>query len=172
MAAALLSGGVGLCQETVQPTEYQVKAAFLYHFAKFTEWPPAVFTNPTMPLVIGVLGASPFGGDLERTLSNKRLEARPLLPMQVSSALHASTNCHILFISSSERRKLPEILTDLRGASVLTVSEMDEFTESGGMIKFVWRGTKIRFQINDEAAKQARLKIRSKLLSLAVGPAG
>jgi len=79
-----------------------------------------------------------------------------------------ATNCHILFISTSERKRLPEILRGLKGRSVLTVSETDRFLEDGGMINFVLQGTKIRLQINDDAATKAGLRISSKLLSLAL----
>src|ERR1019366_9206706 len=83
-----------------------------------------------------------------------------------------ATNCHILFISSSEKKRLPEIFASLKGASVLTVGETDHFTESGGMINFFLEGTKMRFQINKDAATSAGLKISSKLMSLASRPGG
>jgi hypothetical protein len=82
-------------------------------------------------------------------------------------SLAETTNCHILFISASEKARLPEILAGLSGASVLTVSEMERFTEKEGMINFIRQGTKIRFQINEGAAKKVHLTISSKLLSLA-----
>ncbi len=164
LVTTLLAGDAGLCQQP-QPTEYALKAAFLYNFAKFTEWPS---NNLTGPLVFGVLGTNPFGDQLEHTLKGKTLDGRPLLIVHFESAAEASTNCHVLFISSSERRRLPEILAGLDGASILTVSEMEQFTEAGGMIRFLWGGErKIRFQINAEAAKRAGLKIRSKLINLA-----
>ena len=89
----------------------------------------------------------------------------------MSSPVEA-TNCHILFVSTSEKPRLTQILGGLKGSSVLTVGEMDRFTESGGMINFVKVGTKIRFQINNEAAANAKLKISSKLLNLALRPGG
>jgi hypothetical protein len=161
----LLSVGSSRAQES-PPTEYQLKAAFLLNFAKFVEWPPAAFAEVTSPIVLGILGENPFGDALERTIraktiNNRRLEIKPF----PSSA--EATNCHILFISTSEKARLPEILASLRGASVLTVGETDRFTETGGMINFVRQGNKIRFQINEVAAKSAGLKISSKLLSLA-----
>ena len=149
-----------------QPSEYQVKAAFLFNFAKFVEWPPESFAGETSPLVIGILGDSPFGGDLERIIQNKTINNR-LIVIKPLSSLAEAKNCHILFISTSEKKRLAEIFDSLRGISVLTVSETDGFTEAGGMINFDWEGKKIRFQINDEAAKKAKLKISSKLLRLA-----
>ncbi len=148
------------------PSEYQIKAAFLYNFAKFVEWPPRAFAGPQAPIIVGVLGKNTFGDDLERTIRDKTVNNHPLEFKAFHSATEA-TNCHILFISASEKDHLPKILKSLRGASVLTVSETDRFIETGGMINFVIEDSKIRFQINDDAAKQAGLTISSKLLSLA-----
>jgi hypothetical protein len=165
----LLSVGDGRAQE-FQPTEYQIKAAFLFNFAKFVEWPPAAFAEATSPMVIGILGENPFGDDLERTIRGKTINNRPLVIKEFRSPAEA-TNCHVLFISTSEKQRLPEILKSLHGTSVLTVGETDRFTETGGMINFVAEGNKIRFQINEVAAKSAGLKISSKMLSLSSRPA-
>jgi hypothetical protein len=164
----LLVGGAGRAQES-QPTEYQIKAAFLFNFAKFVQWPPAAFSSVTSPIIIGILGENPFHDDLARTIRNKTVDDHPLLIKELLSPKDA-TNCHLLFISTSEKKRLPEILKGLKGTSVLTVGEMDHFTESGGMINFVMQGNKIRFQINQDEATRARLKISSKLMSLALLP--
>jgi hypothetical protein len=153
-----------------QHSEYQLKAAYIYNFAQFIDWPPAAFANDSSPLVIAILGANPFGGELEQTIQGKNLNRHPLTVKEVRSPSEATNNCHILFISLSEKKRLPEIFSILRGTSVLTVGETEWFTETGGMINFVLVGTKIRFQINAEAAKRAGLKISSKLLNLASRP--
>jgi hypothetical protein len=164
----LVSVRVGHAQEA-PPTEYQLKAAFLFNFAKFVEWPPAAFAGAKAPLVIGILGDNPFHDDLARTIGNKTIDEHPLEIKELQySSLAQATNCHILFISTSEKKRLPEIFAGLKGASVLTVGETDRFTETGGMINFVPEGTKIRFQVNKDTATKAGLKISSKLLSLAV----
>lgn len=165
----LLSVSNGRAQEP-QPSEYQIKAAFLFNFAKFVEWPATAFAEATSPIVIGVLGENPFRDDLERTIQNKTVNDRPLVVTEFRSPGEA-TNCHILFISTSEKARLPEILETLRKTTVLTVSETQRFTEAGGMINFFLEGKKSRFQINDVAAKNAGLKISSKLLSLSSRPA-
>jgi len=167
----LLAVGGVRAQES-QPSEYQIKAAFLFNFAKFVEWPPAAFAEASSPFVIGILGENPFGGDLEQTIRGKTVSDRRFAIKEVGS-LAQMRNCHILFISASEQKRLPEIFEALRGATVLTVGEMDRFTETGGMINFVReaQGSRIRFQINDETARKAGLKISSKLLSLAQRPA-
>lgn len=148
------------------PSEYQIKAAFLFNFAKFVEWPTQAFANPQSPIVIGVLGKNVFGDDLERTIRDKKINSHPF-EFKQCHALEEATNCQILFISASEKERLPEILDGLHGKSVLTVSETDGFIKAGGMINFVIENNRVHFQINDEAAKQAGLKISSKLLSLA-----
>lgn len=165
LSLALLSFAAG-AQES-QPSQYQVKAAFLFNFAKFVEWPPESFAEETAPLVIGILGDDPFGDDLERTIHGKSINNHLLVIKQLHS-LAETTNCHVLFISASEQKRLAEIFSGLHGTSILTVSETEGFTEAGGMINFVLENKKIRFQINADAAKTARLKISSKLLSLAV----
>ena len=162
----LLAGGYGHGQET-QPTEYQIKAAFLFNFAKFVQWPPQAFADANSPMIIGVLGQNPFHEDLARTIRNKTIDDHPLVIKEFNSLVEV-TNCHILFISTSEKRRLPQIFEGLNGANVLTVGETERFTESGGIINFVLEGTKIRFQINESAAKAAGLKLSSKLLSLAI----
>ena len=161
----LLAVSGGRAQES-PPTEYQLKAAFLLNFAKFVEWPPAALAKATSPMVLGILGENPFGAVLERTIRDKTINSRPLVIKEFRSPAEA-TNCHMLFIGASEKARLPEILAGLRGASVLTVGETDRFTENGGIINFVRQGNKIRFQINEVAAKSAGLRISSKLLSLA-----
>jgi hypothetical protein len=155
----------GFAQDS-SPTEYQIKAAFLYNFAKFVRWPTQVFAGPTSPIVIGLLGKNVFGDDLERTIRDKVINGHPLQFKEFHSVIEA-TNCQILFISTSEKNYLPKILDGLHGMSVLTVSETDHFTEAGGMINFVIEDNKIHFQINNAAAKKAGLTISSKLLSLA-----
>ncbi|HXT11957.1 MAG TPA: YfiR family protein [Candidatus Angelobacter sp.] len=151
-----------------QPSEYQVKAAFLYNFAKFVEWPPASFPKPNSPIVIGVLGKNVFGNALEQVIRNHRVNDHPFQFKTFNSAADAAGHCQILFISSSQKDNFSRIIEELHGASVLTVSENDGFIKAGGMINFVIEDNKIRFQISDAAAKKAGLKISSKLLTLAV----
>lgn len=162
----LLAAGFGRAQVT-SPSEYQLKAAFLYNFAKFVDWPPAAFADDKSPFVIGVLGASPFGNTLEQTVAGKKLNDRTIV-VQAFHAVTEVTNCHILFICNSEEKNLTETLGKLNGRMILTVGETDRFIEAGGMVNFTREASKIRFQINNEVAKTARLKISSKLLSLAV----
>jgi hypothetical protein len=146
--------------------EYPVKAAFLYNFAKFVEWPPETSGGPSAPLVLGVLGDDPFGGTIDQLVAGKTANGRPLVVRRLKWG-EDLRQCHILFISSSEHKRLPQILEALRGASVLTVGDMDQFGQQGGMIQFVLEQSKVRFEINIAAGEQARLKFSSKLLALA-----
>lgn len=165
----LLTPGGSHAQET-PPSEYQIKAAYLFNFAKFIQWPQGAFDDSKSPLFIGVLGENPFGEELERTIREKTLNGRSLTVKECRTLAEAK-KCHVLFISSSEKMRLPGILNGLSGTHVLTVGEMDHFVESGGMISFFRETNKIRFEIKDEAAKKAGLKIDSKLLGLAKKPA-
>jgi len=150
-----------------QPTEYQIKAAFLFNFAKFVEWPPEAFPGTNSPIVIGVLGPNVFGDNLEKIIHDRRVNNRPFQFKNFTSPEEAA-HCHILFISSSEKDNFKKILHALNRASVLTVSETEGFIQAGGMVNFTIEDSKIRFQISDEAAKKAGLRISSKLLSLAL----
>src|SRR5215469_9211878 len=153
-----------LGQEPAQ--EYQIKAAFLFNFAKFVEWPRDAFPQSNSPIVIGVLGQNVFGHYLEDTIRNKTVQNRTIVIKEFKSADEAA-HCHILFVSGSMKDNLTNVIDNLHNASILTVSDTDQFIEAGGMVNFVIEDNKIRFQINDEAAKKAGLKISSKLLSLA-----
>ncbi|MDB6019845.1 MAG: hypothetical protein JWR19_4334, partial [Pedosphaera sp.] len=124
------------------------------------------FQSETAPVVIGVVGESPMGPELHRSIMGKTVNGRALEVRQIGS-LGELKNCQMVFICSSEKKRLPEILKAVGDASVLTVGETDNFTEAGGMINLVREGNKVRFEINDNAARRVRLKISSKLLSLA-----
>jgi hypothetical protein len=165
----LLAAWPGLAQTPRPPTEYQVKAAILFNFAKFIDWPPESLGDDKAPFIIGILGDNPFGDDLEQTVAGKKINEHSIAVQTFRKAADA-THCQILFISKSEKKQFSEIIQNLRGTAVLTVSQTDGFIESGGMVNFVPDPTsrKIRFQINADATKAARLKVSSKLLSVAV----
>lgn len=168
LALGSLSAVTGLCQEN-QPSEYHVEAAFLYHFANFVSWPPQVFPADDTPIRIGVLGENAFGEELETTVRNKTVNGRALQVIRLEwRGIAEAKHCQIVFIDSSERKRVSELLETLKGASVLTVSKMEHFIQSGGMINFVLDDKKVRFEINGEAARRAGLKISAKLLNLSL----
>lgn len=148
------------------PSEYQVKAAYLFNFLKFVEWPENAFGDPLAPIVIGVVGDDPFGDALPQVVIGKTVQGRDVV-VRIYRAGEDLRGAHILFIGSSERKKVPAILFSLRGSDVLTVADMEGFLDLGGMIQFVPENNRVRFAINVEAARRAKLKMSSKLLSLA-----
>jgi hypothetical protein len=147
-------------------SEYEVKAAFLYNFAKFVEWPAQSFKGPDDPITICIVGQNPFGHMLEDTVNGKTLEGRAFVVRNVPDVQQAG-RCHILFVSSSERKNLQAILAGIRTPGVLTVGETEGFAMNGGVINFKLEDGKVRFEINLHAAAKEGLQIRSHLLSLA-----
>jgi hypothetical protein len=151
-----------------EPSEYQVEAAFLYHFAKFVVWPADAFPQENSPITIGILGEDPFGDELETTVRNKSIDNHPFRIVHLDmKSLPEASRCQILFICPSEKRRLSEIFGAVKNTGVLTVGKLDRFTQSGGMINFFIEDKKVRFEINDEQARRAGLKISAKLLNLA-----
>ena len=151
--------------------EYQVKAAYLFNFLKFVEYPSESFADPLAPIVIGVVGEDPFGNALPQVVTGKTVQGRDLV-LRFYRAGEDLRGAHILFISASEKKRLPVILSSLRGSSVLTVADMEGFLDAGGMIQFLNENSRVRFAINVGATNQAKLKVSSKLLSLAKAIAG
>ncbi len=143
--------------------EYELKAAFLYKFASFVVWPRA--SRPG-PVCIGVVGQDPFGQSLDRIVQNKTADGRPFRIRRFKAGDNVG-GCEIVFISASERRRLPSILDALKREPVLTVGDVPEFGERGGVITLCLVGDHIHLQINLEAAERANLQLSSKLLSLA-----
>jgi hypothetical protein len=146
------------------PTESQVKAAFVYNFAKFVEWPPEALNSSTGPLRFCVLGESPVGPDLSQITQGKSIAGHPI---QVALNSRSLRDCHVLFISSSHAVPIRDIRDGLHGAPVLTIGETRDFAAQGGMIGLLMENARVRFEVNLQAARQMRLSISSKLLSLA-----
>jgi hypothetical protein len=159
----LALGTVRLAAGAAGPGEYEVKAAFLYNFARFVEWPAP---DGAGPFVVTVLGRDPFGSVLDDTLRGKTVDARRILVRRVSRSEDVGQS-QILFICDSEKDRLPEILKSLESAPVLTVGEMSDFAERGGVIRFKVEQDRVRLEINVAAAERSRLRISSQLLKLA-----
>lgn len=147
-----------------QPSrEYQVKAAFLFNFCQFVEWPPEVFLSSTSPFVIGILGTDPFGLFLDELIKGEKLNGRPIIVRRYANVKQVQ-NCHILFISNSEPQVIEQTLAVLGARSILTVSDSYNFANYGGVIQLSTENNKIKLTINVEAARTSRLDISSKLL--------
>jgi hypothetical protein len=150
-------------QNAEDSLEYSVKAAFLFKFGGFVEWPPHTLVSTEAPFVIGVLGDDPFGPLLDQIVGGHTIQGRPVVlkrwsrPDQIGAA-------HILFISQSERGRLPTIVASLQEKNVLTVADFDQ---PGIIIVFVIENNRVRFEINLDQAERSGLKISSKLLNVA-----
>lgn len=161
--ALILGFGCASYAAARTPQEYQIKAVFLFNFAQFVEWPAAAFDTPDQPISICILGEDPFGDFLDETVRDERVGGRSLIIRRYQRIEETGT-CQILYVSHSERDRMQELFSLLKGRSVLTVSDADAFASKGGMIRFVTRNNRINFRINLEVAKAAGLTISSKLL--------
>ena len=167
VAAGLIADGPALCDEPSSGalSDYQVKAAYLYYFTTFVDWPPESFAQTGNELVIGILGEDPFGRILDDTLRGKNVNNRRLVVKRFASVKEARDS-HILFICASEQDRVPSILKALEGAAVLTVGDLDSFASRGGQIAFYTVDKKVRFDINVAAVERARIKISAQLMKL------
>lgn len=152
--------------QPVPVTEYQVKAAFLYNFARFVEWPSTAFSGQDAQLQICVYGPDPFGEDLRSLTHDKLVNGRRLLVKDVVD-LQQARSCQIVFIARPEKIEIAKILQSLQGANVLTVGEAKGFADNGGMINFILQNEHVQFEVNHREAKRAGLTISSRLLSVA-----
>lgn len=173
----------GARADSAQGLEYQVKAAFIYNFIKFVDWPKEKLADSNEPIIIGIVGKDPFGDafapvkdkdDKGRKIITKRFKSFQELKKsnennqgELEQQIEAMRKCHLLFICSSEEENLKEIINAVKNQSVLTIGETKGFLETGGIINFIVEEQKVRFEINAAIARQGKLQIRSQLLRLA-----
>jgi hypothetical protein len=143
--------------------EYDLKAAFLFNFAQFVEWPADAFPAADTPITIGILGTDPFGASLDDIVANEVVRNRKLVIRRYRTVQDVGP-CHILFVSQAERGSTARILTELGHRSILTVGETPDFTARSGVIGFVVAQNRLKLRINLAAATGAGLTISSKLL--------
>ena len=172
--------------------EYQVKAAFIYNFIKFVDWPQVADSesdekakDSTKPITIGIIGENPFGNAFE-AITKKKIQNKKVVIKHFGGFTKNSTRykeggqtrykykdadalkaCQVIFVSSSETEYHKEIIDTVKDNCVLTIGETKDFLQSGGIVGFVTEEKKVKFGINLIAAENAQLKIRSKLLRLA-----
>jgi hypothetical protein len=163
IAAALIAGVAARAEE---PSEYEIKSAFLFKFASFVEWPRGTFEDKNSPLVIGILGDDPFGRDFDERVRGHPVGGRAVVIRRYRNAADAA-KAQILFVSASEHDHLPAILDQLKDSGTLIVGDGERFARRGGMIGFVMSGASVHFCINHEATKRAGLKVSAELLRLA-----
>jgi uncharacterized protein DUF4154 len=146
------------------PTDYEVKAAFLYNFAKFVRWPAEAAAGPRF--VVAIVGEDPFGAVLDRAFQGKTVLGRPV-EIRRTRVVREAADAQMAFIGSSERAHLSEVLAALRGGSILTVGDMDRFADGGGMVGFRLKDSTVRFEVNLRELRQARLQMSSQIIRLA-----
>ncbi len=153
---------------SVELSEYRLKAAVIYKLARFVDWPEAAFDNESDPLDVCVLGSDPFGDQLS-LIEGREVDGRPLQVRGVGLSVDRvrEEKCHVVFVSQSERRSLEQALDALEGQPVLTIGDMDRFCFRGGMVNLVADGGRLRFEINFDRAVSAGLELDSQLLDLA-----
>jgi hypothetical protein len=165
VALALFLAGAPPGNAAESPSEYQVKAAYLYNFAKFIHWPDSSFSDAKAPLIIGVLGKNPFNGELNQLIS-RTVRNRPI-EIKHFKTVKDVFNCHLLYISPSGASELDETLKVLGTKPIITVGEDNKFARQGGVIQFVTKRGRLRFIFNLEITKANDIKVDSQLLSLA-----
>lgn len=161
---AVISFGWSPALPAQEASEYQVKAAYLYHFLNFVDWPSFAFDGAE-PVNICVVGNDPFGNDLDEIVRDKRVGGRGVQVRRFTGTA-AGKKCHILFIADSESNRVGSILETVAGTPVLTVADLAGFETRGGMIRFVVEHDNVRLRINPDSATAAGLLISAKLLSV------
>lgn len=165
LLAGLVSPCLTLGQSEVSQ-EYQVKAAFLYNFAKFVDWPSAAFANDKAPITVCIYGKDPFGATLDDTVRSKTIGARGFVVRRPKSPKDMA-GCQIAYLGGSAGDQLRDFLSIVDSSNVLSVGEDPHFADQGGDIQFVMEDGKIRFLINVDSVNRAGFKMSSKLLALA-----
>jgi hypothetical protein len=146
--------------------EYQIKAVFIFNFTQFVDWPATAFPSADAPLVIGVLGVNPFGSYLAEAVAGEKVNRHPVI-VQYYDHPEEIQSCHILFVGLADTQKAGLVISGLKDRSILTISDSPGFLMLGGMVKFFTKKNNIRFEINPDAAKSAKLALSSKLLRIA-----
>jgi hypothetical protein len=160
LAASVHGATVG----TSRANEYRVKAAILYNIARFIDWPAAAFATGSSPVVVCVVGVDPFGSTLEETLQGRTVRGRPVT---ISRSHNLIPGCHVVFIAYSEQKRIDDIVGQLGTMPVLSISEIDRFTDRGGIIGLTTEGDRVQFEINASAADRAKLTVSARLLAAA-----
>jgi hypothetical protein len=165
--ALTLALGAVSAQAQLKPTEFDVKAAYLYNFAKFVQWPADAARRDARTFQVCVIGEDPFGPVLDRVVAGGSINGRTVAVRRIAGA-QDGRSCHILFLGGMDERRAVETLDTLGRADVLTVSDLPEFTQRGGMIQFVVQGARVRFEVNLDRARDAGLMLSSELLRVAL----
>ncbi len=146
-------------------TEYEIKAVYLFNFARFVTWPDSAFPSPEAPITLCVLGNDPFGSVLDRTLANESVAGRPLAARRIAGP-EAATDCQLVFVDTSASTTTSRLLHALRGQPVLTVGDDEAFAHAGGMVGFYLEDATVRLAVNEASVRAAGLSMSAQLLRI------
>lgn len=166
VASVALRVPAAAVEPDLRPTEYEVKAAYLYNFVRYIEWPPEALPEPGAPFVVAILGDDPFGAVLDDAFLGKSLADRPASIVRIHEPAEGA-QAQIVFIAASESQDLPRIVKALAGRCVLTVGDAADMARKGAMIAFRKDGNRVRFDINVPRSESAGLRLSSQLLKVA-----
>ena len=166
LALPVLLAALAMQAAVAEPTEYAIKAAYLYKFGAYVEWPGTAFTAPTTALTLCVVGDDPFGPTLDEAVNGQRVGGRPVVVRRLKALAHGA-GCHIAYVGIAEPQRAQQTLELARGDNVLTVTDAKGGSVPG-VIQFVIKDNRVRFDIDADAAAQSGLTVSSKLLSLAL----
>ena len=168
LVALSMARGVG-AQAAPQTTEIsrQVKAAYLYKFTSYTEWPRGAFADPGSPIVIGVMGDDTLAEELEQVVVGRTVNGRPLAVRKFRRGEVSLAGVHMLFVGRADKSRLAEMLSTLKGRPILTVTDADDALTLGSMINFVVTGERLRFEVALATTEVSRIKISALMLAAA-----
>jgi len=168
VVVGLVVGALAAMADDAAPLDYQVKAAYLVNFPKYLNWPAGEFSDTNSPITVVILGDADVANEFANMVGGgKTVGGHPIVLKRITKEEEISNDCQVLFVATSERSRIAAILEKVKGSSILTVGESDDFLEKGGIINLVHRDRKIRLQVNLTAAEKAHLKISSRLLVVA-----
>ena len=147
--------------------EYDIKATFLYKFVAFVTWPDDAFESPSSPVRICVVGDDPFHEILDRAVAGQRIGERTIEVARMPVA-SAATECHVMYVAGSATQTVGQVLNETRGRPTLTFTNSSRNAPAKGIVHFVVRENRLRFEIDEQQAAENRLSVSSKVLSLAV----
>lgn len=163
---AVLAASAGNAPGQVAATEDQIKAAYIFNFAKFVEWPSETFSSAASPMNFCAFGRSQVADEMDSLVSGKNINGRPTKVRHLGK-LEEIKDCQLVFVATGNGRQLQQLLQAAKGTPVLVIGEALGFARSGGMIGFITENGKVLFEVNPGSAEESRLKISSKLLALA-----
>ena len=148
------------------PSEYQLKAAFIFNFLQFVEWPAETLQSPNAPITLDIVGEDPFGPEIDNAFRNKTVNGHPVVINRMTT-WDPQRFSHVVFVCRSERDQAPQIVEQIGNHSTFSIGDFEGFANRGGIVNFLQEEDKLRFEINVTAVKRARLQVSSKLLRLA-----